>query len=235
MTATRSTTRPGRSGWAPAARCWPAPSPSTSPTPCARRSVATSSWSRSTTGATCRPRPLASSAAPASSSARCATPCCAARSTSPCTRSRTCRPRRDEQVALAAVPGPRGPARRGRRPRRPHPRRAAGRCAHRHRVPAPGRAAARARSRSRRGRQSAATWTPGSRKVSTGDVDAVVLARAGLARLGRLDEVTEVLDPLQMLPAPGQGALAVECRAADTELVGRGARTRSTTRGPAPR
>jgi hydroxymethylbilane synthase len=52
-------------------------------------------------------------------------------------------------------------------------------------------------------------------------VDAVVLARAGIARLGRLDEVTEVLDPLQMLPAPGQGALAVECRAADTELVSR--------------
>ena len=40
-----------------------------------------------------------------------------------------------------------------------------------------------------------------------------MLARAGLARLGRLDEVTEMLDPLQMLPAPGQGALAVECRA----------------------
>jgi hydroxymethylbilane synthase len=34
-----------------------------------------------------------------------------------------------------------------------------------------------------------------------------------------MDDVTEVLDPLQMLPAPGQGALAVECRAADTELV----------------
>jgi hydroxymethylbilane synthase len=57
------------------------------------------------------------------------------------------------------------------------------------------------------------------RKVSAGDVDAVVLARAGLARLGRLDEVTEVLDPLLMLPAPGQGALAVECRADDTDLV----------------
>jgi hydroxymethylbilane synthase len=57
------------------------------------------------------------------------------------------------------------------------------------------------------------------RKVHTGDVDAVVLARAGIARLGRMSEVTEVLDPLQMLPAPGQGALAVECRALDTELV----------------
>jgi hydroxymethylbilane synthase len=50
------------------------------------------------------------------------------------------------------------------------------------------------------------------RKVREGAYDAVVLARAGLARLGRLDEVTEVLDPLQMLPAPGQGALAVETR-----------------------
>jgi hydroxymethylbilane synthase len=50
------------------------------------------------------------------------------------------------------------------------------------------------------------------RLVEDGVVDAVVLARAGLARLGRLDAVTEVIDPLQMLPAPGQGALAVECR-----------------------
>ena len=57
------------------------------------------------------------------------------------------------------------------------------------------------------------------RKVAEGEVDAVVLARAGVARLGRLDEVTEVLDPLQMLPAPGQGALAVECRRADADLV----------------
>jgi hydroxymethylbilane synthase len=57
------------------------------------------------------------------------------------------------------------------------------------------------------------------RKVAAGEVDAVVLARAGIARLERMDEVTEVLDPLQMLPAPGQGALAVECRASDTELV----------------
>ncbi|HEX2895980.1 MAG TPA: hydroxymethylbilane synthase [Marmoricola sp.] len=56
-------------------------------------------------------------------------------------------------------------------------------------------------------------------KVRSGDLDAVVLARAGLARLGRLDEVTEVLDPIQVLPAPGQGALAIECRSDDTELV----------------
>jgi hydroxymethylbilane synthase len=55
-------------------------------------------------------------------------------------------------------------------------------------------------------------------KVRSGEYDAVVLARAGLARIGRLDEVTETLDPLQVLPAPGQGALGVECRAGD-ELV----------------
>lgn len=58
-------------------------------------------------------------------------------------------------------------------------------------------------------------------KVTSGELDGVVLARAGLARLGRIAEITEVLDPLQMLPAPGQGALAVETRAVDdlTELV----------------
>jgi hydroxymethylbilane synthase len=56
-------------------------------------------------------------------------------------------------------------------------------------------------------------------KVTSGQLDAVVLARAGLARLDRLDAVTEVLDPLQMLPAPAQGALAVECRAEDAELA----------------
>lgn len=62
-------------------------------------------------------------------------------------------------------------------------------------------------------------------KVRAAEYDAVVLARAGLARLGRIEEATEVLDPLQMLPAPGQGALAVECadttegRALATELA----------------
>ncbi len=56
-------------------------------------------------------------------------------------------------------------------------------------------------------------------KVTSGELDAILLARAGMARLGRLDEVTEVLDPLQMLPAPGQGALAVECRSDDQELT----------------
>jgi hydroxymethylbilane synthase len=50
------------------------------------------------------------------------------------------------------------------------------------------------------------------RKVAGGELDAVVLARAGLTRLGRGAEATEILDPLLMLPAPAQGALAVECR-----------------------
>ncbi|PWU43105.1 hydroxymethylbilane synthase [Micromonospora globispora] len=51
------------------------------------------------------------------------------------------------------------------------------------------------------------------------DLDAVVLARAGLARLGRADVITETLDPMLMLPAPAQGALAVECRIDDPDLV----------------
>jgi hydroxymethylbilane synthase len=56
-------------------------------------------------------------------------------------------------------------------------------------------------------------------KVTSGELDAVVLARAGLARLGRMSAVTEVLDPIQVLPAPAQGALAVECRSDDTRVV----------------
>lgn len=55
------------------------------------------------------------------------------------------------------------------------------------------------------------------RKVTDGELDAVVLARAGLARVGRLEVITESLDPLQMLPAPAQGALAVECRVDDVD------------------
>ena len=56
-------------------------------------------------------------------------------------------------------------------------------------------------------------------RVSSGDLDGIVVARAGLARLGRLGDVTETLEPVQMLPAPAQGALAVECRAGDTGLI----------------
>jgi hydroxymethylbilane synthase len=64
----------------------------------------------------------------------------------------------------------------------------------------------------------------GSAGDGPGDLDAVVLARAGLSRLRRLDVITETLDPLQVLPAPAQGALAIECRTSDArtrELVGR--------------
>ena len=57
------------------------------------------------------------------------------------------------------------------------------------------------------------------RKVTGGELDAVVLAYAGIARLGRAAEITEILDPMLMLPAPAQGALAVECRADDTDLI----------------
>ena len=56
-------------------------------------------------------------------------------------------------------------------------------------------------------------------KVREGELDAVVLAYAGLARIGRTDQVSEIFEPDNMLPAPGQGALAVECRTADTELA----------------
>jgi hydroxymethylbilane synthase len=56
-------------------------------------------------------------------------------------------------------------------------------------------------------------------RVTSGELDAIVVARAGLARIGRLDRVTESLEPVQMLPAPAQGALAVECRSGDTELI----------------
>ena len=56
-------------------------------------------------------------------------------------------------------------------------------------------------------------------KVSEGELDAVVLAYAGLARIGHVGAITQVFEPDEMLPAPGQGALAVECRADDTELA----------------
>lgn len=50
----------------------------------------------------------------------------------------------------------------------------------------------------------------------TGDLDAVVLAAAGLERIGRLDTVSEYLETDVMLPAAGQGSLAIECRTADS-------------------
>jgi hydroxymethylbilane synthase len=53
------------------------------------------------------------------------------------------------------------------------------------------------------------------RKLEQGEFDAIVLARAGLQRLGREDAIGAVLDPAQFVPAPGQGALALELREDD--------------------
>ncbi|UYQ63655.1 hydroxymethylbilane synthase [Streptomyces peucetius] len=55
--------------------------------------------------------------------------------------------------------------------------------------------------------------------VRNGELDAVVLAAAGLNRIGRTDEVTDFLSVDFVLPAPGQGALAIECAASDADLV----------------
>jgi hydroxymethylbilane synthase len=56
-------------------------------------------------------------------------------------------------------------------------------------------------------------------KVTAGELDAVVLGYAGLARIGRLDAVSQVFEPDEMLPAAGQGALAVECRSDREDLA----------------
>lgn len=56
-------------------------------------------------------------------------------------------------------------------------------------------------------------------KVKDGEFDATVLAMAGLNRIGRAAEASEVFEAETMLPAPAQGALAVECRSNDLELI----------------
>lgn len=56
-------------------------------------------------------------------------------------------------------------------------------------------------------------------KVHQGEYDASVLAAAGMRRLGLEEEVTEWLEPDVILPAPGQGALAVQCRADDARTL----------------
>jgi hydroxymethylbilane synthase len=55
-------------------------------------------------------------------------------------------------------------------------------------------------------------------KVRSGQYDATLLAMAGLNRIGRESEANEQLDLSEFVPAPGQGALSVECRAQDLEL-----------------
>lgn len=57
------------------------------------------------------------------------------------------------------------------------------------------------------------------RRVSEGAFDAIVLARAGLRRLGLADRATEILEPEVMLPAIGQGALGIECRDGDEPTI----------------
>jgi hydroxymethylbilane synthase len=57
------------------------------------------------------------------------------------------------------------------------------------------------------------------RKLKDGECDAIILAYAGLLRLGLLDVITETFPLNVMLPAPGQGALAVQCRADDLETL----------------
>ncbi|MDE2899839.1 MAG: hydroxymethylbilane synthase [Chloroflexota bacterium] len=58
------------------------------------------------------------------------------------------------------------------------------------------------------------------RKMHEGQYDALVLAAAGLVRLGREDEATERLDPMTFIPAVGQGAIALQARSDDGELLG---------------
>ena len=57
-------------------------------------------------------------------------------------------------------------------------------------------------------------------KVLNGDYEAAVLAAAGLTRIGLESHITDYLDFGRMLPAPGQGALGVQCRAADARVLG---------------
>jgi hydroxymethylbilane synthase len=54
-------------------------------------------------------------------------------------------------------------------------------------------------------------------RVMSGQVDAAVLAAAGLKRLGRADQIAELFDPAEIIPAGGQGALGIETRADDSE------------------
>jgi hydroxymethylbilane synthase len=55
------------------------------------------------------------------------------------------------------------------------------------------------------------------RHVTDGDLDGAVLAAAGLDRLGRLGEATQLFEAMEFLPAPGQGVIAVECRTDDAD------------------
>ncbi|TVQ78610.1 MAG: hydroxymethylbilane synthase [Bradymonadales bacterium] len=56
------------------------------------------------------------------------------------------------------------------------------------------------------------------KKLHEGEVDALILAAAGVLRLGRENEISEYLEPYTFVPAPGQGAIAIECRTQDEDL-----------------
>jgi hydroxymethylbilane synthase len=56
-------------------------------------------------------------------------------------------------------------------------------------------------------------------KLKDGTMDAIILALAGLRRLGRQDEATSIFSESEMLPAVGQGAIALECRSDDTRTL----------------
>jgi hydroxymethylbilane synthase len=58
------------------------------------------------------------------------------------------------------------------------------------------------------------------RKVTSGELDGVIIAAAGLSRLGCLDKITEYLPLEHFLPSVGQGALALEAREADADITG---------------
>lgn len=57
------------------------------------------------------------------------------------------------------------------------------------------------------------------RKMSQGQFDAIILAKAGLKRMGHENDITQVIDTSIMLPAVGQGSIAVECREDDEEML----------------
>jgi hydroxymethylbilane synthase len=57
------------------------------------------------------------------------------------------------------------------------------------------------------------------RRLREGAFDAIVVATAGVTRLGRGEEITERIDPEVILPAPGQGAIALECRGDDATIA----------------
>jgi hydroxymethylbilane synthase len=57
------------------------------------------------------------------------------------------------------------------------------------------------------------------KKVDSGEVDAVVIARAGLERLGLANRINQIFDPTEFVPAPAQGTLAVQTRADDNDTI----------------